>query len=110
MKFETLKRIKDNDETIIKRENNNFVFNGTNLPKLSQKVTSISLLKEEEEIQKIYDGFRRVITRRFYGNELSENYAIYSLNNNIVSKYKKNRNLQNLMHEKIGFKTKCMSA
>ena len=50
-----------NGEEIIFRTGNKLKFNGKELPKLSKSESVISILKEEESIKPIIQGFKRVI-------------------------------------------------
>ena len=63
---EILKEKFDNgkEELIVEREKDKFIFKNENLPKLSKKESCISLLKEEEKIETIYDAFTKLMRRR----------------------------------------------
>ena len=93
-------------ELIVTRTKDDFTYRGKTLPRLSRTVTSISLLKDEEEIARINTGFKRVITRRFFTNELSENFAFYSIPPNALDKHVKAKDLDKLLQDKIGFQNK----
>ena len=55
--------LKKNDEVIVKRDQNNFLFQGKEMPKLSVHESVISILKEEGAIKPAYDGFKKIILR-----------------------------------------------
>ncbi len=74
---ELLRRHVAGEETVlVDRKHDEFVFKGNLLPKLSLKETSISLLQEEDDIRPLYDTFSRMLRRRFYEADLSENCSI----------------------------------
>ncbi|MEH2028216.1 MAG: AAA family ATPase [Nostoc sp.] len=50
-----------NGKTLIKRSNNEIMFNGTKLPKLSPFQSAVQILSEEEDIAPVKDGFNKVI-------------------------------------------------
>lgn len=83
---------------IIKRDENHFVFEGKELPKLSRSVASISLLKDEPVIKPLFDGFGAIMKRDFYKLfSLSEDkYEI--LSNNEINGFEKNKSLEKLFH------------
>ncbi len=70
------KIIDDKKEILVERKNNEFIFKGERLPKLSKTETCISLLRDEDEIHLLYEGFTKIIRRRFFESELSENCKI----------------------------------
>ncbi len=107
IKCEDLYESVDGDyQKVIDRSGDKFVYRDTELPKLSRTVTAISLLKDEPEIGKIYNGFKKVLTRRFFTNELSENFGLYSIPPKIIDKHKNKKDLDTLLYEKIGFQNK----
>lgn len=62
------------EEKIIERNADMFFYRGNPLPKLSKSVSSIKLMKEENEISEMYDGFSLIMARRFFRNELTANF------------------------------------
>ncbi|MEH1789621.1 MAG: hypothetical protein V7L23_29725 [Nostoc sp.] len=79
-----------NGKTLIERSNNEIMFNGTKLPKLSPFQSAVQILSEEEDIAPVKDGFNKVI----YSEQLRiENHVyiddiIYSslMSNNLSAK------------------------
>ena len=66
-----------NGEYILERDEDNFKFDKfSSLPKLSKNEMSIYMLKEEELIKPIYDGFSRMIRRKFFDDDLKKNSQI----------------------------------
>ena len=93
-------------QTILSRDGNSFTYGETKLPKLSRNMTSISLLKDEDDISSINAAFKRVQTRRFFTSELSENFAYYSLPTGVVEKHMSAKDLDLLLRDPIGFQNK----
>ncbi len=52
-----------NDSIIVQRSVNSFLFDNSEMPKLSSTESAISILKEEDLIKDIYDGFQLIILR-----------------------------------------------
>ncbi|MEH2312120.1 MAG: AAA family ATPase [Nostoc sp.] len=50
-----------NGKIIIERNNNEIIFNGNKLPKLSPSESVVKILSEEEDIAPIKDGFNKII-------------------------------------------------
>lgn len=55
-------------DVLVERTQDNFKFNGSNLPKLDNSKSCIELLQNEDKINPIYKGFTNVIRRNFYGD------------------------------------------
>ncbi len=91
---------------IIIRDRNRFIFLGKELPKLAYTGSSISLLKNEELIDEIFIGFQKVLTRRFFNAELTENFNIRQVPKKQIAELKKNRSVQDLFASNIGFHRK----
>ncbi len=96
------------DKVIISRDIDSFSFNGEKLPKLSKDVASIYLLKDEEDIVDIYNGFRTIVIRRFFTDELKTNFSFVSIMENKFEQLKKEKLLDKLIREKIGFSNKII--
>jgi predicted ATPase len=93
VKNETISR---NDEVILTREGIDYVFQGKPLPKLPKDQMSVSVLKEEEVIKPIYDGFSKMLRRRFFGDVLETNSAIYLGSEKVLHKLGEIRDLYEL--------------
>ena len=50
-----------NGKIIIERNNNEIIFNGNKLPKLSPSQSAVKILSEEEDIAPVKDGFNKII-------------------------------------------------
>jgi len=67
------KELKDEKISIIERDGSFFKFLGKELPKLSRESTGISMLKEEDEIKPLYEGFSKILRRNFSVDDLKQN-------------------------------------
>jgi predicted ATPase len=97
---------RDDNEVLVKRDASGFYWKNKDLPKLSTTITAISLLKDEEEVRDIYNGFRAVVARRFSGNELSENFQFGALAPNIQKQLHDKQDVRVLLNEPIDFHNK----
>ncbi|MBK6913783.1 MAG: hypothetical protein IPH11_08980 [Ignavibacteriales bacterium] len=62
-----------NGRSILERDGDKFYFDKfQTLPKLSKNELSIYILKEEELIKPIYDGFSRMLRRKFFDDDLKK--------------------------------------
>ncbi|MFH1195147.1 MAG: AAA family ATPase [bacterium] len=68
------------DKTIISRNNSEYIYNGVELPKLPLTVTSIYLLKDEEDVKEIYLSFSKILRRMYsiYSPQIGLEYGILS--------------------------------
>jgi predicted ATPase len=57
-------------EVLVTREDNSFHFNNREMPRLSSKETSISILQNEDVIRPLFNGFSSIMRRRFFADEL----------------------------------------
>jgi hypothetical protein len=81
------------DQLIIEREAGRFKFNGVILPKLPTNEMSISILREEELIKPLFDGFSKMIRRKFFEDVLARETSIIAVNQNILKKIGKKKDL-----------------
>ena len=89
--------VEDGSETqIIDRSVDHFAFKGKDLPKLPAQTTSISLLKEEDDIGPIYEGFGRITRRRFFRDELMQLSTLISIPATLIDKFRSKPLLRNL--------------
>ncbi len=65
IKKESLTKKTAISKDIIVRNDNSFLFNGKSLPKLPKDTSSLTLLKEEDEIKPVYNGFTNIAKRDF---------------------------------------------
>lgn len=62
----------DHDKIIVDRTETSFEFFGNQTPKLRKDSPSISLLREEDAIKPIYNGFQKIIRRDFSADALGQ--------------------------------------
>ena len=78
---------KDADERVIfSRDENNITFNSEKLPKLPKEKSAIFMLKDEDLISPVYEGFGRIYRRSFFGSDLMEACSIAEAPRNIHDK------------------------
>lgn len=83
-----------NGTSILERDGDKFNFNKfESLPKLSKNEMSIYILKEEELIKPIYDGFSRMLRRKFFDDDLKKNSQILFTSEKLLSSIGKAKDL-----------------
>ncbi|MCJ7553878.1 MAG: ATP-binding protein [Ignavibacteriaceae bacterium] len=93
-------QLKLNGATILERDGDKFNFDKfKNLPKLSKNEMSIYILKAEELIKPIYDGFSRMLRRRFFDDDLKENSKIMFTNEKSLGIFNKTKDLVELYNK-----------
>ncbi|MEH2403470.1 AAA family ATPase [Nostoc sp.] len=99
-----------NGKIIIERNNNQIIFNGNKLPKLSPSESVVKILSEEEDIAPVKDGFNKII----YNDESRGQNSVfldvtdmmnYSLINN-NSSAKKYSSLKEIQESNLSTQTK----
>ncbi len=78
--------IGNDKKIIVDRTADKFLFHTTPLPKLSSQVSAICLLKEEPEIEKLFNGFGKIMRRNFFSNELEKAAEYGNIPAEILSK------------------------
>lgn len=71
------------DKILINRNQKQFIYNGKNLPKLDVNQLSLQLLKNEDDIIPLYEGFSKIYRRDFWGQELEKQARISEYSENI---------------------------
>jgi predicted ATPase len=92
--------------SLLKRNDDTFTWKEKELPRLSRNISAISLLKNENELKPIYSNLRRVVARRFFGDELNQNFQIGALSPDKIKRIINAKDAQNLLNEKIDFHNK----
>jgi len=82
--------------SIVNRNDKEFIFDGNKIPKLSLEETSISLLKEEDLIKPLYEGFSLIKRRLFHADALSKVSELQSVPIGLITDLEKQRNLNKL--------------
>ncbi len=98
IKFEKL-TLKNGEEKVIliDRSDNGFFFNGDQLPKLPSDESAIVLLKEEDAIRPLYEGFDYFIRREFSIESLKEAAQKHLINFETKESVKYEKNLKKLV-------------
>jgi hypothetical protein len=81
---------------IIERDTSRFIFKSKELPKLSKNVSSIYLLREEDEISPIYKGFSLMMRRNFSQDEMTKNSEYELLPIEMINRVNKIQNIEDL--------------
>jgi|SRR3989339_162367 len=92
----------ENDKIIVKRNDENFIYDGKEMPKLSKKESSISLLREENLIAPIFEAFSLIMRRNFSGSELETETSYQPISQTFYSKLKKSKDLKDLFESNLG--------
>lgn len=71
-------------EEIVNRHHGEFYFCGKKLPKLEKDKMSVTLLKEEETIQPLYDLFAKIQRRKFHTDALDSATAISPISPELI--------------------------
>ncbi len=97
---------KDNNLVLVNRDQGVFYWKDKDLPKLSRSISAISLLKDEPEMRDIYNGFRRVVARRFFGPDLSATFQFGALPPDEANQLIAKKDAQVLLNEQMDFHNK----
>jgi hypothetical protein len=103
--FEELINLTDNI-SLFHRNENRILWQNKDLPKLSSDKTCFSLLKEEDLIKPLFQNLKNIVSRKFYGDELSKNFALGVLLPDIEKVLINSKNIQRLAVEEIDFHNK----
>ena len=86
-----------NERLILDRDKDNFLFdNRPPLPKLSSSEMSPYILKEEELIKPLYDGFSTMLRRKFFDDALAKNSSIVVISQKLLDRLGKKKDLHEL--------------
>ncbi|MCG8607861.1 ATP-binding protein [bacterium] len=85
-----------NEKLMLERHADKFLFRDKIMPKLPNTETSLSLLKEEEGIKPLYDGFARMLRRRFFSDDLERNSSVHPVNQRYLDRIGKRKDFHEL--------------
>ncbi len=91
-----------NDKKIIERDKDNFLFEGRETIKLPKNEMSITTLREEPLIKPLYDGFSRILRRRFFADDIERNSAFQVMNKKHMSEIGLKNDLEELYKADLG--------
>lgn len=86
----------DEEIPIVERDKTSFVFDGREMPKLSGKETSVSLLENEESIQPIHEGFSAILRRNFSYDALSKAASFQSIPMRLLDEVEKEKDIRKI--------------
>jgi ABC-type cobalamin/Fe3+-siderophores transport system ATPase subunit len=94
-------------EELFRRENGSIIWKNKEMPKLSSDKSCFSLL-EDDDILPVYDNMKKVIARRFSGDELNKNFQLGTIVSNTPESPVPShiRNIGDLAVEPIDFHNK----
>ena len=92
----------DHKQKIIDRSTEKFLYMSGNLPKLNPRVTSISLLKAEDPIKSINEGFSTIRQRLFFHDALLTLSALEAVPPTLLERFNSNRSLRDLYDTHLG--------
>jgi predicted ATPase len=85
-----------NEKLILEREREIYTFNENASVKLPKNEMSISTLREEELIKPLFDGFSRMLRRRFFADELEKLSSFWAANDKALMKIGQSKDLNEL--------------
>jgi len=97
---------KDEEVPIVERDESKFIFCGSELPKLPRDKTSVTLLREENEIKPIHDGFNSIKRRRFSEDELQKISLYQAIPKGLIKRFQKKKDINNLFNEDLQLNAK----
>jgi len=83
----------DEEIPLVERDKSSFKFDGRDMPKLSKKQTSVSLLENEELIQPIHEGFSAILRRNFSYDALSKAASFQSIPMRLLDEIEKEKDI-----------------
>jgi len=94
------------NKPLLKREKDSLFWKGKEIPKLAKNISTIVMLKEEKDIREIYDGFRRIVARRFFTDELTQNFQFGAIPPDLQKRIVDKKDAQVLLSEPFDFHNK----
>ncbi|MCM1566108.1 MAG: ATP-binding protein [Dehalobacter sp.] len=82
-----------NDTQIINRDRESLLFNDEKMPKLPKNQPSIYIFKDEQKISPLYEGFSKILRRRFFSDEQEKNTRLIMLNMKMINDFGKTLDL-----------------
>ena len=86
---------------LVERTIDTFKFNGNDLPRLSPRESSISLLRDEDLIKPIHEAFASILKRQFSGSVLDDTTSFQNITQNFIELIQKKRELDLLFHSNL---------
>ncbi len=89
------------ESILIERDENSFIYNNKEIPKLPLEKTSITLLKEEPDISPLQEAFSIIMRRRFFHDALSGISELSAIPILLMERLEKNRRLRILFNAEM---------
>ena len=86
----------DSEKVIVNRSAEVFTFNGKDLPKLSPRESSISILQDEELVHPLYRGMESIMRRNFSGSDLEMEAAYQAVPQKFLRRVEKTKDVNSL--------------
>jgi predicted ATPase len=97
---------RESNKQLVRREKDSVFWKDKEIPKLAKNISTIAMLKEEKDIREIYDGFRRVVARRFFSDELYKNFQFRAIPPDVEKQVLDKKDVHVLIGEPFDFHTK----
>jgi hypothetical protein len=91
-----------NGKKIMERDKAKFSLDGKEAFKLPKNEMSITTLREEDVIKPLYDGFSRILRRRFFADDLERNSGLQAINNKLLNQIGMKKDLNDLYKSDLG--------
>lgn len=85
-----------NGALILERKKGYFTLNNIPMPKLPENQLSFFLLREEDVINPLFEGFSKILRRRFFSDEAEKNAGNYLANEKFLLKIRQSKDLYEL--------------
>jgi predicted ATPase len=95
-----------NGKEILRRDKGNTIFNQKPIIKLPKNEMAISALKEEDIIKPLYQGFSKIMRRKFFTDVLEESSGIYAMNQRLIEKIGEKRDLLEVFNANLALNPK----
>ncbi len=105
---EKIVKLKENgdEEVLVLRTPESFIFTNKQLPKLAPKETSITLLHEEDSIKPLYSAFSLIMRRSFFGPDLELAGSFETIPQVFLDKIRKSRNKDDIFPLDLGLNSR----
>lgn len=100
---DNLWRYENGQEVIlIERDSESFIFDGERLPKLSLHESAISLLRDEDEIKPVFQGFTLIMRRIFSSDALSRAIEFNPIPDRLTKALEQKKDSSLIMNAELG--------
>ncbi len=96
----------DDEEVLIERNKDDFLFKEAKLPKLQKNIPGISLLKEEETIIPVFNHFTHIQRRLFHESGLRDAIAYEGVPLHVIEMIRKKKDIELIWKHELTVNTK----